>query len=1342
MSREVPSGEVNRQLFDAQTQLSKSLRAGRRDMRTECVSSADSNTTCEFCSSSCTRQQRDDEGDEDDVSRLPDSIETSHLTSGILDKLAQKTRQKHDEALKQMDTHLTHLSQACETEVRTLCEQLKSSLQKANLRLDTLKDRMGHLQHSSLQEVLSLWEEVHEEVKERKNRFSELNLQLNDCERQRTDELRAILRTHSQLLEEIRFLPSSEVHRLIHKEATKLNVALLANRRSIAQLLLHLKEDNLQQEFLLHLQWEERLNSWRSIRISGLVERFRTFFSSVVGRQPLSGQQMKQTQEDLTQQRRDVIQQIRTMAPPTISSTAVSDWFNQLTAVNQQIDQHHTDFLRQLKRLRQQTWQDCLAEAEKCKEALSALQLSEEQVNCIISPKLLPLIEGLKSQDEAQLAALKVSRDSLSHHSAGASKCVFDVMRAVALLWETHCRRMETREAELQKHLGDIKQSQQQFIQRKMARVDVPMKDLRQESSEESLKTSLDNISLLVLDIEDRVHSFRSDQKKVVDLLPSLFLKDLDLYRSSIISFFQLNRVSSRTTKARGGTGKGKSKTIQMEKESEPILMKAKSALSKLYDISTNITICPSEGVAYNGPAFSYPAADLPEDLQHKEHLTPFPAELLESTLSQFRVTVLTHLENGFQDLLNMSAAVVTGTMNKDRSELEPLLQPLKPENILTNVYEPRLAELILHQQRVDVHCQEIFDLMTSCRTELKQLETSITMKTQDLSSSLSSMEDDVQTARSSSCLAVVSTTMQDLLDHHVEDVQRCWSGFRQMVRTRLQEARTRTSDLLTSFRTFSEGGDFSPQEVGKYQIRMEKEIRKMRSIRKSILAELEFLESTSQQQVKEASAALEKKLADKKSELEVIKKIQELISRTQTQIKDEAGSSNLQQAEISSRLEELGRMTRSTQVSPDQLCSFLSSTHEEITKRFRYLELDHSKLSADPESRKQVEGSPQSGPQLLSRTTVDPPEDPVLGTSRVQDPGRGLSSVQEWQSSVDSVISQRGSGSRTKTDDITAEKGFRFLGFEQETEPNACSFSSSVNSVLWKTKNEIRNLTEDTCCSLDSTQQRLLGYQDQASVFLRASKTELLKQMAEFQELLSPLPAFLISNHEQRHRSQLAEDVGVARRRLEELLAASEEEKLVALCHQRSNFHKLRVSLTADELQALNAREELRQQQLHSATWSMHQELQKCVRSRTEEFVTSLASLSENLLLLLDDLLTPAVTHQHTEHKAVTMETGAETGRGRRTWPGISFLFTPTKDSDPSTPVTMTTEDIITTTYSQKHEEVIVNRDAAVKRFEKLFSSETSCSDSENQRHLSEQQRWNTHWQQQIHSLTQIHTM
>ena len=97
-------------------------------------------------------------------------------------------------------------------------------------------------------------------------------------------------------------------------------------------------------------------------------------------------------------------------------------------------------------------------------------------------------------------------------------------------------------------------------------------------------------------------------------------------------------------------------------------------------------------------------------------------------------------------------------------------------------------------------------------------------------------------------------------------------------------------------------------------------------------------------------------------------------------------------------------------------------------------------------------------------------------------------------------------------------------------------------------------------------------------------------------------------------------------------------------------NIHRLRASLSKEELNTLNSREELRQQQLHSTICRAHLELQvggrspsdawhhtwhliltlcvfvwmqERVQARGEEFVTSLASLSEKLLHQLDDLLT-----------------------------------------------------------------------------------------------------------------------
>lgn len=60
------------------------------------------------------------------------------------------------------------------------------------------------------------------------------------------------------------------------------------------------------------------------------------------------------------------------------------------------------------------------------------------------------------------------------------------------------------------------------------------------------------------------------------------------------------------------------------------------------------------------------------------------------------------------------------------------------------------LAELQLHRQRVDVHCEDVLDVLTSCGVELQELQTSISRKNQEFTATLSSMEDNILTADSS----------------------------------------------------------------------------------------------------------------------------------------------------------------------------------------------------------------------------------------------------------------------------------------------------------------------------------------------------------------------------------------------------------------------------------------------------------------------------------------------------------------------------------------------------------------------------------------------------------------
>ncbi|XP_037536764.1 coiled-coil domain-containing protein 180 [Nematolebias whitei] len=1360
-SREVPDGKAHRQVFEAQAQLS--LLAGCRDRGTVSVSSEDSDGP----SNTSSRRQLVSRGGDDviaDVTCLPVSVVNKHSRSDIIDQMKKRKSQKHNKTLEQLQTHLTHLAQMCETDVRTACEQLLSSLRDANLRLDTLRDRMRHLEHISLQEVHGLWGEVEKEIRMKRTSFSELDVKLRDVEKRRSDKIRVLLRKHCGLLEQISFLPPPHVHRLIHAEATKLNQSLLVNRCSSARLLLCLQEQNLQQESSLHQEWENGLDLWRSSRIHETVDQFRAVCSRDEVQQLISDQQ-NQTQQDLIEQRCDIISKICLLVPPTCSPALVSDWFDELTAVNQQTDRLHSDLLHQLRCLNEQTRQNHLAAVERCKEALSVHQVSDKQVDDIINSQILPLIGRQQSQDDERLAALEVCSSSVACHAVSISRYVFDVMRAAALLWETHRCRLKRREEELQQHLNDIRQSQQQRIQKRTARVDVLLGRLRQESSKDALNMSLEKTVQSLEDIEDSCRQCVTDQWEVLDRLPALLMEELVSYSRSICSFFKLSPAyhlsvqpsSTRTTELDLETS-GETETLKPDQTAEKNrvscqnqrgstqnshkhLSEAESSLLRLCDISTIITFTSTGGTVYTGPAFKCPAPDLSSSLQQEAHLSLFPADLLTHTLSRTRTLILDHLEQNFQDLLSSSVTMVTSRKEAVRLEQELQLQQLKPEYIRTHIYEPRLAELQLHQQRVDVHCQEMLDVLSSCRTEQQQLQISTSSQNQNLLLTLSNMEEEVQEANSVRRLEALGSALQDCLDRHVKETQRCRARFRHSVQSRLKEGGRRTAELLGSFRMFSEGGDFTPHEVKMFQKRLKEETKRVSGTVESIYAELELFESRSLQQVREASARVEGKLSALKAEMEFTEKIEKIIRSAQIQIKTEAASSNQQQSVISSRLEDIKRTMGNKQVSPDEVCCLLSSAHEDISKRCQYLDFslnsavqDSAVLTAHPKSRRQVRVSTQTGSLQLSRTGVDLHEDPVVGVVRfslVQDSGAdhvqrrrrasaGQSLVQRQQRSTESVSSPSSrKGCRPVRTDIRAERKFQIFGSKQEAELNPHSFSSAVQSILWRANNSVLQHVEDFYRnklssffllpdSLDQwaegTQKRLLGYQEQARRFLSESKQEVVKQLSVFRELLSSLPPILISNHEQQQGAWLREEVGGGRKKLEELMAISDKEKSL-------NIRQLRFSLRDDELQALNSREELRQQQLHSSVIRTHMELQECVHIRAEQFVTSLASLSEKLLHQLDELMSPAETrttgkHQPTEYSSVTMETGSETGSE------LSSL---------------------------KHEEVIKLRDAAVKRFQQLLRSETSRLDEDKQRHLSEEQSWNSHWRQQIHTLTHI---
>ncbi|XP_061749649.1 coiled-coil domain-containing protein 180-like isoform X2 [Nerophis ophidion] len=1381
-SRVVPSGKVYQQLFGDQVRLSRGLLARRHSTATMCVSAmntpcsrythahthARTHTEAEVPLSSSEWQQRGEEGDQDveDVIRLPDTVGVSHVTCDILQRVHQHKRIKHQEVVRHMDAQLAQVAQACEIQVRTHSAQLLSALRRINERVDALQHHMRGAEQRDMQEVVRMWSQVEEELKKKKKMVADFQLQVSECEKQRVGKIRPVLRKYGHLLEKINFLPCADTHRQIHSEATMLNQTLLANRRSAARLLLLLQEANLQQEARLHLQWEESLGRWRRSRAEQVVQDFRSVLASVdvwqlLGDQP-AFQEVAHSLRRLAQQRCDIIAGISALVPPLLSEALVSDWFSRLTAVNQHIDSCHSDFLHQLRCCYELVWRERLAQVQQHQEALSSLDLSAVEVADIVKSQLLTLIGQYQRQDEGQLTTIDTCSDGLWAASARLSRRVLVVMRALASLWEEHSAKLLRQEEDIQRRLDELRLAQEKHVQRKKVYLDEMLAGLRQESSEPALKKYLEQTVHYLSNLRESCGECVSDQRRVLDRLPHIFLAELDVYGGHLNDFFRLSHAFALTAEdlqklppvvddnkddvasaTEGGTTAASPISSQSPAEPESSsdqLTEAQSSLLDLYDLSSKVAFTSSRGVSYSGPCFRCPASDLPANMskQQEAHQSLFPVELLTHTLSRVRTSFMEHLEQRYHEVLTSVVTTVTERKEAVWAYHELQMQQLAPQHVRECIYLPRLAELRRHKHCVDAHCQEVSDVLASCTAALQQLQTSVDAKNQKLIATLSQMDDSVRKTDGSRRLETLSSTLQKCLDEYVKDTQLSNTAFRQMLHHKMDELRRKTAYLLHSFRLFSEGGDYTRIEVKIFQRYLKEESKRISVAEESVYADLHSLESKSLQQVKAVSGRFEEKLSMLQAEVKFMEKIQRILSSTQVEAKAETASSNQQEATISARLEEMRKILDEEKVCADEVCVLLSSVSVALKKRSHYLDEENAPAPAAPKPRKQVCSAPP--PALLQpcRSGGNILEDPIVGVvkslnrfSGGPEPPTAGPAPLTGRSSTHRQLSSRRSESAAVTRSFRTDRRFQIFGSKSEADQNPDCYMSIVNGVLRRTHHSLLLVAKDFYQSqrcggfyllpggldqwVDSIQQRLLGYHEHARTLLSASKEALEQQQCVLADIMRSLPDKLIRNHEQQMEAGLTEEAGLVRRKFDRMIAASEQE-------QEANVARLRVSLPDHQMEQLRRGEEDRQRRLHETVLRSHQQLQECVRRKGEEFVASLASLAENLLHHMDQLPLAELT---SEDRPVTMETGQHPFRK---WSGIPHL---SADPSPCVP-TATTAPVTTSKCTFGHVAVIEGRDAALQRFEQASTSEVTQSEAVTRRRLNELESWKTHWRQQ----------
>ncbi|XP_075041448.1 coiled-coil domain-containing protein 180 isoform X2 [Mixophyes fleayi] len=797
------------------------------------------------------------------------------------------------------------------------------------------------------------------------------------------------------------------------------------------------------------------------------------------------------------------------------------------------------------------------------------------------------------------------------------------------------------------------------------------------------------------------------------------------------------------------------------------------------------------------------------------------PEELTADLKKKVCLGFYEHLESWFDDTVSNSRAIVLAKEEKLKSELDLSYHLHEPRSrrIETDIHNVRAAELLLHSDRVDRHCEGIKQALNDLKEESASLINEMKTETDNFRSKIRAMESTFLNTNKSEKLVALNDSLPSILDSHVSGVQTAMRSYRQHVEEMLGKLCDTNSDFIKSFRLFSEGGNFSPAEIEVLRKRLHMASTTITLFEGSIMVDLEGLESRCLEQATEVVKKFEDRFLSLTLDKIFLENIQKLLTNLQVKMKALVVTSNSQSQQINCYLEQLQVKTDACAcpnmdkeaVTSEDLYAFVKTVMEEVDKRSQYLScllepgptLSEAPLQgpiatasrADVTSQQENKvsfGSPDNllSPSRIGKLVLDDAAVSVIKNIMKTQQANGASHQEHEvgkaeQTTVTVSVSnqslpivprpptQPSSGNkhmRKLVKPTRLDKKYQIFGEKKEESDN---FKGILTSILWESNDNLLYLAEEFYkkkerrpigrpdllqetfedCA-DMLVLKLQSYEEQALEYYNNCLLEFREQLEQVEVLIREVPPLLIETQRREHLEAMQTNIQQARELFTKDLDKWEKTK-----EELRNL--LRPSLghpdNAQVLENICQQEERRQREETEGIDRNARHLQDCVSESIRRFTASLASLTENMLLKLDEVLTmddvlPAKTEipkqklsslirrRHAGRPLEDSEHQSLIERGSRVWPGISLKDSAEAKGEDTTGC-LATASITTAKTTLSHVSTLEARDGAYTKF--LQDTEmtlTRIREERTQQHLAAE-RWEEWWSQSVLKIKELYT-
>ncbi|XP_048972249.1 coiled-coil domain-containing protein 180 isoform X2 [Canis lupus dingo] len=661
------------------------------------------------------------------------------------------------------------------------------------------------------------------------------------------------------------------------------------------------------------------------------------------------------------------------------------------------------------------------------------------------------------------------------------------------------------------------------------------------------------------------------------------------------------------------------------------------------------------------------------------------PPRLVLQIKRQLRTGFFEHLEKWFDQCVLKTRVTAATKIDELDSELELRLHlhELRAERIEKDIHNVRAAELLLHQERLDSHCAGVTETLRKERLMFFQFQEEQNIKSKNFRRKIYDMEHIFLNATKSQRLVTLSSTLHQELLSYVDVIQVSLRSFRQYLEESLGKLCLTNIEFIKHCRLFSEGGNFSSEEIDSLCHRLEKEASRIEFVESLIMINMEKMENEYLDQANDIINKFESKFHNLSVDLVFIEKIQRLLTNLQVNIKCEVAKSNLQTDGLNSSLEQLQRkieMCRSSKgdkkmVTTEDILGFVQTWKERLGRRIQYLNcrLDTVSVTQVVFTKKNRSSKNQAAGFQLQ----DLGEDNIMTDLEVESDILVSSEALEEEAKLDLVtpesFAQPSHMGKPMIEDPAVEVVKKILQFpDTKCSNQQCDkdrsqtglkrhqnrgehavrkalssasatsagrdFKGIILTLLWESNEHLLNVVEEFYrrekrsvtrpdCMYENFDQcaenickKILEYHAQTEEYHNSCLIELRAQMRRFEELLPQVCWLVMENFKEHHWKRFCDSANEIRRQFWDYQEKLEKRK-------DENAHKLHQNLGHpahfQEMESLCQVEEKRQDDLDTVIMTTREKLEEFTRKYGRFFIASLATFAEKFLLQLDEVVT-----------------------------------------------------------------------------------------------------------------------